>query len=291
MKAKIICILVMTLLILSALPAVGKLNNSNDLNDSGLGTVSNLLDLLKPTSSLRGYNIGVINAGYAPDMVKLQLDLWGATASLIDIPDISVPGLEIFDAVWVTFGSSMDIDNAFKDDEIRDYVFEGGLLIFCQPNDNSGVYIPNCLPYTWEIIDYQYGYNPCATTITDSTHPLTKGLTIHEMPDCYEIMGTIAPEYKILALSGDGEPGFACAKFGTGKIIVNMDAGFPYADVCGDNPCLSEDMVMRWFDWADKSKPVEIPGNLVFNRPILNFLNGHPNLFPLLQKIIQQLVW
>jgi hypothetical protein len=284
MKGKIIAILVMTLLIATTLPAVGKTTNSNGLKDTGQETTPNFSTLLKPTSSLRGYNIAVINAGYYPADVKSQLELWGATVALINIPDITVALLSGYDAVWIPVGASMDIDDRFKDDEIRDYVFQGGELIFCQPNDDSGVYIPKCLPYTWEITDYLY-VDPCAATIVDPTHPLTKGLTLNDMPDCYETIGFIAPEYTILALSASGEPGFACAKFGTGKIIVSMDAILPFDDVCGDDPALSEDMVMRMFDWADKAKSVELPINIAINRPLLQFLQNHPNLFPLLQKL------
>ena len=35
--------------------------------------------------------------------------------------------------------------------------------------------------------------------------------------------------------------------------------------------------------------PISIPRNKAINRPILNFLQSHPNLFPLLQKLIQGL--
>ena len=286
MKAKIICILVMTLLITTALPTVGKITNSNGSIETGQETTPFDPNLLKPTQSLRGYNIALINDdGYAPD-VKTQLELWGATVDIINIPDITVALLSGYHVVWIPAESAKLIDDGGKDDEIRDYVFAGGGLIFTQPNV-VGVYIPKCLPYTWEITDHWYGY-PCAATIVDPTHELTQGLTIDDMPDSYDESGNIASEYTILALSDDGEPGFACAEYGTGKIIVTMDAALIGSmDVCGDSPSLSEDMVMRMLDWAKKAKSVEVTREITINSLILNFLQCHPNLFSLLQKLLQ----
>ena len=164
----------MTLLITTALPTVGKITNSNGSIETGQETTPFDPNLLKPTQSLRGYNIALINDdGYAPD-VKTQLELWGATVDIINIPDITVALLSGYHVVWIPAESAKLIDDGGKDDEIRDYIFAGGGLIFTQPNV-VGVYIPKCLPYTWEITDHWYGY-PCAATIVDPTHELTQGL-------------------------------------------------------------------------------------------------------------------
>jgi hypothetical protein len=40
-------------------------------------------------------------------------------------------------------------------------------------------------------------------------------------------------------------------------------------------------------DWSEF--PITIPRNKAINNPFLNFLQSHPRLFPLLQKLIQQL--
>jgi hypothetical protein len=289
MKAKIMAILVMTLLIATALPAVGTMTNSNGSIDSGQEIVPNFSHLLKKTPRLRGYKIAVINAGSNPGGIETQLELWGATADLINIPDITWGLLSIYRAVWIPIKASKEIDNAFKDDEIRDYVFDGGGMIFCQPSPAVTPYIPKCLPYTWEILDTYY-VDPCAVTIVHPTHELTNGLTIHDMPDCYETMGTIAPEYTVLVLSEGGEPGLACTTWGTGKIIIQMDATFGLGtDLCGDNPPLTEDMVVRMLDWTCKGKSTDLPVAETVNKPLLQFLQSYPNMFPLLQKLFQRL--
>jgi len=287
-KAKIICILVMMLLITNTLPVVGKMTNNDGLIDTGKNITTNPPELLKPTQSLRATNIALINDNlYAPD-VKTQLELLGKTVTLINIPDITAALLSGYDAVWIPAECAKDIDDAGKATEIKNYVFAGGGLIFTQPNV-IGFYVPQCLPYTWEIIDKSYE-NGCAGKIIDPNHPLTQGLTINDMPDCYETMGTIGTQYTILVVSDDGEPGLACAKYGDGKIIVIMDAPFTGGmDVCGDSPSLSQNFVTQMLGWVDKAKSVNLPKDIVSNRPLIQFLQSHPNLFPFLQKLIQSL--
>jgi len=109
------------------------------------------------------------------------------------------------------------------------------------------------------------------------------------MPDCYETMSTIAPEYTILALSGDGEPSLACATYGKGRICVIMDAPVHANDICGDSPALSQTIVSRMLDWSKRSKSVDLPVLEIVNRPLLQFLQNHPNIFPFLQNLLQQL--
>jgi len=140
--------------------------------------------------------------------------------------------------------------------------------------------------YTWEIIDREP--MGCAGAILDPNHPLCIGLTIDDMPDCSETIGTVDSNYTILALSEWGGPGFACAEYGAGKIIIQLDyeLGF-YEDPCGDEPSLTPEMVYRMFEWARRSKSVVLPVVETIQRPILNFLQSHPNMFPLLQKLIQ----
>jgi hypothetical protein len=237
---------------------------------------------------MQGYKIAVTNSGCFPDETKLQLEQWGYIVDLLDISSITVDVLLNYHIVWITNGASLDIEIELKDDDIRDYVFQGGGLIFCQPDYIFGIYIPKCLPYTWEITNF-LNANPCAATIVDPTHTLTNGLTVDDMPDCYETMGYIAPEYTILSLSDDGEPGLACAEYGLGKIIVQMDAPLSILDLCGDYPALSKDMVSRMIGWAGKTKSVNLPILETVNRPLLQFLQSSQNMFPLLQKLLLRL--
>jgi hypothetical protein len=288
-KAKIICILVTTLLITTTLPAVGKMTSNNCLIETGQKTEPNSQYLLKPTQSLAGLKVAVINAGVAPDQVTLTLDSWGASADLIDVTSISFANLKSYNNIWVPVQASMDIDSAGKATDIQNLVNAGAGLIFCQPNPHTVPYTPACLPYTWEIIDLTY-LEPCAETIVDPTHDLTVGLIIDDMPDAGDTMGTIAAEYTILALSEGGEPSFACAEYGKGKIVMTMDGELgPWTDICGDNPPMSQAMVLRMLDWSKKPKSADIPLVETINRPLLQILQSHPNLFPLLQKIIHQL--
>jgi hypothetical protein len=238
-------------LISISLQTSGTIHHSNNNKDFNQKTELFTLHLFKQTSNLKGYKIGVINTGSSPEEVKSQLETWGATVDLISIDQITLTLLSNYCAIWIPVEASMELDNDGKDDEIRDYVFLGGGLIFCQPNNDDGLYIPQCLPYTWEIVDNLFS-NPCATTIVNPNHELTFDLTIDDMPDCYETMGTISPEYKILALSADGEPSFACTNYGMGRVIVQMDATLRGEDICGDIPPLSKKMVIRMLKWVCK---------------------------------------
>jgi hypothetical protein len=58
----------------------------------------------------------------------------------------------------------------------------------------------------------------------------------------------------------------------------------PYEIEGGDN----QDNCPLVDQWSN-SVAKDIPQDKVFNRPILNWLQSHPSLFPLLQKILQQL--
>ena len=251
MRKKIIGILVCTLLITTAIPAVGLISN-NDPTNSGHRIEIIKTNSVEKTSSTRGFNVAVINEGEDPGRVKQKLEQWGVTVDLIDIADITVSLLSEYCAVWVPVLASYFIDNAGKDDEIQDYVFLGGGLIFCQPNWGPN-YVPQSLPYTWEILDSSY-FNPCGATIVDPTHELTIGLTVADMPDAYDISGTIASEYTILALSAGGDASLGCAAYGMGRVIVQLDAEVTTLgpDMCGDNPALSENMVMRMLEWVCK---------------------------------------
>jgi len=286
MKAKIICILVMTLLITTTLSVVGKTTDNNGLFSSGQKE-PNSPNLLKPIPSLAGQRVAVIDAGeYYPSEVVAQLNAYGAIATLISIPAINFNALQYYNNIWIPVGGADEIDHAGKAPIILQLVDDGVGLIFCQPD--IAPYIPACLPYIWEITDYYWANDPCATTIVDPTHDLTTGLTIADMPDCYDTVGTVAPQYTILALNSDGEPSLACATYGKGKIVVTMDAPLgPWEDICYDNPPLSQAMISRILDWSKRSKSVDIPIVETINRPFLNWLQSHPNLFPLLQKLLQ----
>ena len=52
---------------------------------------------------------------------------------------------------------------------------------------------------------------------------------------------------------------------------------------------LSQDMVVRMLDWACKAKSAEMPRDITMNIPTLNFFQSHPNIFPILQKLLQNL--
>ena len=134
MKGKIICIFVTVLLVTTTLSAVGETTNSNGSIDSIQKTEPNYPDLFKPIQSMQGDKIAVTNSGCLPEETKSQLEQWGYIVDLLDISSISVDILLNYNIVWITNGASLDIEIELKDDEIRDYVYQGGGLVFCQPN-------------------------------------------------------------------------------------------------------------------------------------------------------------
>ena len=216
-------------------------------NESGIASIDTTVKVPE-TSSLAGYNIAVVNAGYDPGQVELQLEAWGATVDLINVPDITESLLRNYDLVWIGYLAAGAVDAGGKAPEILSYVQNGGGEILAQPGE---VMTPQCLPYTWQITDIWYG-DACAATIIDPTHELTKGLTVDDMPDAFDRSGTVNPAYTILALSGESEPTFGCANYGKGRVIVEMDCplGPGICDVCDDCPSLSEAMVTRMVEWV-----------------------------------------
>jgi hypothetical protein len=50
----------------------------------------------------------------------------------------------------------------------------------------------------------------------------------------------------------------------------------------------TKDVLGKESDWSDPLS-INMPRNKVINTPFLNYLQNHPNLFPILQKIIQRL--
>lgn len=75
---------------------------------------------------------------------------------------------------------------------------------------------------------------------------------------------------------GPYEPGEMCDNYGfwpeSGDYIVRAKAKDPYGAES---------------DWA--TLEVSVPKNRVINRPILNFLEHHPNLFPILRQLLLNL--
>ena len=199
-----------------------------------------------PSGILDGYKIAVVDAGYDPVSVEVALDARGAQADRIPVASITSSLLCDYQLLWIPVGAAGAVDSGGKAGEVLTYVDNGGGLILAQPNE---VITPQCLPYTWEIVD-EYYTAPCAATIVDPTHPLTTGLFVGAMPDCFDEVGAVGPEWTILALSADGDPSFACATYGYGKVIVEMDAPYPAGDVCGDAISLGNNMVLRMISWV-----------------------------------------
>ena len=275
----------MALLIITTLPVIGKTTDINGSTNTNKEIAPNFNEVLKPKQSLRGLRIIMIWGNEWPHEQKLVLESWGAEVDIISAASITFDELKSYHIIWMIKGASHMINNYGTEDVILDLVYYGVGLIFCQPNY---VHIPKCLPYTWEIIDREG--SGCAGAMLDPNHPLCIGLSIDDMPDCADTVGEIDSNYTILTLSELGVPCFACAEYGDGKIIIQMNGalGF-YEDSCGDNPPLSQEMVYRMLEWSRRSKSVDLSVVETIQRPIINFFQSHPNIFPLLQILIQQL--
>lgn len=205
---------------------------------------------------LSGYKIAVPDAGTA-SLLKGGLEALGAKVDLIPLSSITSEMLSAYDVVWIACNGAGAVDAAGKSNEILDYIASGGGLILTQPNE---VITPMCLPYTWQIDNAEWkGWpsfsSPKAAVIVDPNHPLTIGLSVDDMPDCFDSVGTVDSSWTILARAQNGDPSFACASFIQGKVIVEMDAVYPLADITGDNPCLSDAMVQRMIEWVSM-KPI-----------------------------------
>lgn len=199
-----------------------------------------------PSGILDGYKIAVVDAGYDPASVEGGLDALGAQADRIPVASITSSLLCDYQLLWIPVQAAGAVDIGGKAGEVLTYVDNGGGLILAQPNE---LITPQCLPYAWEIVDDFYT-EPCATTIVDPTHALTTGLSLNAMPDCFDEVGAVGPEWTILALDANGDPSFACATYGNGKVIVEMDAPYPAGDVCGDAKSLNDNMVGRMVSWV-----------------------------------------
>jgi len=284
-KSKIICIFIVGLLIITTLPVIGKTMDNNGSTNTNHEIAPNFNKVLKPKQSLRGLRVIMIWGMEWPQEEPLVLESWGAEVDLISAAAISFDELKSYHIIWIHKSASPWINNYCTDGVIRDLVYYGVGLIFCQPNY---AHIPKCLPYTWEIIDNEP--MGCAGAMLDPNHPLCIGLTIDDMPDCADTVGEIDSNYTILTLSELGVPCFACAEYGSGKIIIQMNSALGFnEDSCGDEPPLSPEMVYRMFEWARRSKSVDLTDVETIQRPILKLLQSYPFLFPVLQKLKQNL--
>ncbi len=118
-------------------------------NESGIASIDTTVKVPE-TSSLAGYNIAVVNAGGYPSDLKCQLEAWGATVDLINVPAITEPLLSSYDLVWIPYGAAGAVDAGGKAAAILSYVQNGGGEILDQPDQ---VMTPQCLPYAWQITD------------------------------------------------------------------------------------------------------------------------------------------
>jgi hypothetical protein len=203
---------------------------------------------------LQGYNIAVVDAGYNPTVLETTLENRGALVDRIPVASLTVVLLENYDLLWIDVGGADDVDLGGKASVVLDYIQGGGGLIFSQPNEAM---VPQCLPYMWTISSNTIPPYYEATAIVDISHPLTRYLTVEDMPDNFDTIGPVGPEWKILARTQSGDPTFACSEYGDGKVIVQMDA--PYnegvADITGDMPSLSDAMVLRMVQWLTGRLP------------------------------------
>lgn len=232
-------------------------------------------------SPLSGYRIAIPNAGNSLWLEDALFAL-GAQAELIPISELTVERLENFHLLWIPVGAAFHVDNGGKASVVLNYVQNGGGLILSQPNTAM---TPQCLPYTFQILNaFWVGWPdpvpPAAATIADPNHCLTTGLTLDDMPDCFDDVGTVDPRWHILAYSGSGDPTLAYTTFGSGRVIVEMDAPLSilFGDITGDNPSLSDDMVERLVRCVARKLPVGgeiIPANTMMTiAPIIASIIG-----------------
>ena len=237
--------------IITTTPIIHAIDDSGGV-DGGISAMSNLL---------LGYNIAVPDTGsYA--QLKSGLETLGAQVSLIPLASITPGLLHGYGALWIASSGVGPVDVAGKSDEVLAYVSGGGGLIVTQPNE---AITPQCLPYQWQIVSSQWEGYPSAppanaAVIADPNHPLTIGLALSDMPDCFDDVGTVDPRWTILAYAQNGDPSFACTVYGQGRVIVELDSPYRGGDVTGDNPNLSDAMVERMVEWVSGLKRQEPVG-------------------------------
>jgi hypothetical protein len=247
----------LSILIVAMLALVGFASADTEFDITGMVSSTPMIrsfsvSIESMTENITGYNIAVANAGKASNL-KTGLESLGANVDLINVTLITENKLSKYDLLWIPCSGSQEVENAGVSTEILSYVQNGGGLIVTQPN---AVITPSFLPYEWEIIDMYWPdgpinkTTPVASVILDSSHPLTQGLTVDDMPDSFDTSGDVASEYTILAETCQEQPTFGTCNYGCGKVIVELDAPYKGSDLTGDDPNLSDAMVERMVSYV-----------------------------------------
>jgi hypothetical protein len=150
-----------------------------------------------------------------------------------------------------------------------------------------------CTTYYWQIVTWD-DYLPC------KKGPIWS-FTTNCKPDKPEIngptSGSVGTEYTYTFNSADGDDDdvYYYIKWGDGHYEIwkgpyasgeDFDIAHTYdREGTFTIEAKAKDLDGAESDWAEFT--VSMPRNKVINRPILNFLQSHPNLFQLLQKLLQ----
>ena len=195
---------------------------------------------------LSGYDVLVTGEPGLMQSTATRIGDLGASVYTADPSTLTSSMLAEYCVVWISMGGADNVDDAGKAGIVKSYVYNGGGLILEQPNE---VMTPQCLPYAFPIVDIWY-YNECTGTVLDPNHYLTQGLTIeaNEIPPTYDEVGTIGSEWTVLAIDDDGDPKLSVARYGAGRIIVELGNTGTGSCVCGE--CMKDVMIERMIKWA-----------------------------------------
>jgi len=246
----LVCLMFIMVILLQVQVALAEDKNGDGIDDDLTKSLRSTVFI--SSTVLRGYNVLVTGESYiGPTATRIK----GLGASVTEAAPSTLTKemLAQYNVVWISLEGTDDVDNAGKADIIKSYVYNGGGLILEQPNI---VITPLCLPYEFMIVDNSY-QNECTGTILVPDHYLTQGLTIkdNEIPATYDEVGTIGPEWTVLAIDGDTtdpDPKLSVASYGAGKIIVELGNTSTYDCMCG--VCMKDIMIERMIKWVSSTK-------------------------------------
>lgn len=248
----ILCVLIFSMVIAAPDNRNDESNKSADglLSDkkSDGSTDENISVPAKYEQTLNGYKVLVVGDNYYRPRAAYRISALGATVSEAEPAALTQTMLDANDILWVALANADDVNEAGKTSIIRNWISSGHGMIVEQPNQVGPVYL---LPYTFTISDIWYT-GQCTRNVIDPTHPITNGIAPNDLPACYDTVGSIGSEWKVLVRDGTNDPSLSVANYGNGRIIVELDNTGPGTCVCGI--CQTDIAIERMIKWAKVEK-------------------------------------
>jgi len=191
-----------------------------DLNYDG---VDDSVVISPHEASVGPATVGIVNVGEVNDYLPWLTQL-GYSYSLIPV-DSNYAILSQYALVLLpaTHGQEQGYDFlAKRSGDYHQYVNDGGCLYVGQPNPYQQPPAIPWVPYLLEL-DAVYSSNPCSRYITDPYHCMTAGLFAGDLPQAYDTVLALGPEWEVLVReTGTEKPCLFTSHYGAGHVVVDL---------------------------------------------------------------------